>query len=91
MSILLKAYIISIIFYIIGFVIVALRITGYCEENMLTKEKHHMSIYTKLSGIMTLIVYSLIPVFNIIVGGIFVFRTDDLVKRAIRILEENND
>lgn len=77
MKIALIIYVITIIFYWIGALSLLTSATKYFKEH--PKNKYHTTIST-FSGLARTIIFSLTPILNIVIGAVWIFNTDSVIK-----------
>lgn len=77
MKIALIIYVVTIIFYWVGALSVFTSVVKYLKEH--PKNKYHTTI-SAFSGLARIIIFSLIPIFNIVIGAVWIFNTDSVIK-----------
>lgn len=77
MKIALIIYVVTIIFYWIGALSVLTSVAKYLKEHPKTKYCTTISIF---SGLARIIIISLIPILNIVIGAEWIFNTDSVIK-----------
>lgn len=87
MKVLLIIYLISIAYFFISFILLtAILVHQAREENIKTKK---MSIAEKIRSYLRIVLLAVIPVFNIILGTVFLF-SNTLQNRIMESLREEN-
>ena len=77
MKIALIIYVVTIIIYWVGALSVFTSVAKYLKEH--PKNKYHTTIST-FSGLARLIIFSLIPILNIVTGAVWIFNTNSVIK-----------
>lgn len=77
MKIALIVYVVTIIFYWVGALSVFTSVVKYLKEH--PKNKYHTTI-SPFSGLARIIIFSLIPILNIVIGAVWIFNTDSVIK-----------
>ena len=77
MKIALIIYVVTIIIYWVGALSVFTSVAKYLKEH--PKNKYHTTIST-FSGLARLIIFSLIPILNIVTGAVWIFNTDSVIN-----------
>lgn len=77
MKIALIIYVVTIIIYWVETLSVFTSVVIYLKEHPKTKCHTTISIF---SGLVRIIIFSLIPIFNIISGAVWIFNTNSVIK-----------
>ena len=77
MKIALIIYVVTIIIYWVGALSVITSVAKYLKER--PKNKYHTTIST-FSALARLIIFSLIPILNIVTGAVWIFNTDSVIN-----------
>lgn len=77
MKIALIIYVVTIIFYWIGALSVRTSVAKHLKEHPENKYRTTISIF---SGLVRIIIFSLIPILNIVIGAVWIFDTDLVIK-----------
>lgn len=77
MKIALIIYVVTIIFYWVGALSVFTSVAKYLKEH--SENKYHTTI-SKFSALARIIIFSLIPILNVITGAVWIFNTDSVIK-----------
>ena len=77
MNIALIIYVVTIIIYWVGALSVITSVAKYLKER--PKNKYHTTIST-FSGLARIIIFSLIPILNIVTGAVWIFNTDSVIN-----------
>ena len=77
MKIALIIYVVTIIIYWVGALSVFTNVAKYLKEH--PEKKYHTTIST-FSGLAQIIIFSLIPILNIVIGAVWIFDTDSVIK-----------
>ena len=77
MKIALIIYVVTIIIYWIGTLSVITSVAKYLKEH--PKNKYHTTI-SNFSALARTIIFSLIPILNIVTGAVWIFNTDSVIK-----------
>lgn len=87
MKVLLIIYLISIIYYFIGLILLTAIIVYKARKEGLKVKK--MGIAEKFRAWLRLILFAVIPIFNIIIGSIFLFSNDIENSTMDKLREES--
>ena len=77
MKIALIIYVVTIIIYWVGALSVITSVAKYLKER--PKNKYHTTIST-FSALARLIIFSRIPILNIVTGAVWIFNTDSVIN-----------
>lgn len=77
MKIALIIYVVTIVIYWVGALSVFTSVAKYLKEH--PKNKYHTTI-SIFSGLIRIIIFSLIPILNVIIGTVWIFNTDSVIK-----------
>lgn len=77
MKIALIIYVVTIIIYWIGALSVITSVAKYLKEH--SENKYHTTI-SKFSALARIIIFSLIPILNVITGAVWIFNTDSVIN-----------
>lgn len=77
MKIALIIYVVTIIFYWIGALSVITSVAKYLKEHR--ENKYHTTI-SRFSALARIIIFSLIPILNVITGAVWIFNTDSVIN-----------
>ena len=77
MKIALIIYIVTIVIYWIGALSVLTSVAKHLKEHPENKYRTTISIF---SGLVRIIILSLIPILNIVIGAVWIFGTDSVIK-----------
>ena len=77
MKIALIIYVVTIIVYWVGALSVFTSVAKYLKEHPKTKYRTTISIFSALAR---LIIFSLIPIFNIVSGAVWIFNTNSVIN-----------
>lgn len=77
MKIALIIYVVTIIVYWVGALSVFTSVAKYLKEH--PENKYHTTI-SFFSGLVRIIIFSLIPILNIVTGAVWIFNTDSVIN-----------
>lgn len=77
MKIALIIYVVTIVIYWVGALSVFTSVAKYLKEH--PENKYHTTI-SAFSGLVRIIIFSLIPILNIVTGAVWIFNTDSVIK-----------
>ena len=77
MKIALIIYVVTIITYWVGALSVFTSVAKYLKEHPKNKYRTTISIFSALARI---IIFSLIPILNVITGAVWIFNTDSVIN-----------
>ena len=77
MKIALIIYVVTIVIYWVGALSVITSVAKYLKEH--SENKYHTTI-SKFSALARIIIFSLIPILNVITGAVWIFDTDSVIN-----------
>lgn len=88
MKIALIIYAVTIVIYWIGALSLFTSVAKYLKEHPKNKYRTTISVFSALARI---IIFSLIPILNIVTGAIWIFNTDSVIKSLEKYTDETED